>query len=647
MSSLFSHSSPLCFGPLSLLFQKSTKYCLLFKASRHGIERLECLESETDKNPKIVTLENCVKITQEPTPANLIHIVTKTGSLSLNLATEEDLKQWLVALQSVAFKEKADQANTSSHSSSTAIEEDNDLYCSSYGDGVFVIQLIKTDASQRCNIPEKMYKLSLGATDLLLVTFEDEKKVVAKWPYRFIRKYGYRDGHFTFEAGRKCDTGEGNFSLDHASPQEIFRCMSTKMKSMKKMLHGDPSLNAEEAQLSVAVSSMEAGSRSPIPLFPTTPSSDFDINSASSAQLHHSFASVRGFLSSADSLSNVSTTSSSIPVLKHIPNKPPRKTLPETPSPSQQVKLPELPKRNAVVVVGPRDYESIEAITDAWKTLGIDEVRHTETNHHHIKDLIEARQQHQQQQQQTQNTKKESLLLDTKLRVGKKLVEIPDTDGGGGQGQDDSNDENNGDSENFEGSYDHLEYFRSNSKNSSAYKTVIPISPPPLSSAGSGTSQNNISLTQLTAAMQKSTPAANDDYEIIGTPPPPDTKICRKADDSHLGYGMIRRPMGLPLPLPPTQIMTGAQIAVKQSPSASEANKSLFLEMTNDVLLKNNSAILLSEATTTTTTTTIVDAAKRIEMLANGDLVEDVDDVLGHRKFNGLDYAIVSKPKRV
>lgn len=604
------------------------------------MERLEIGDSETDKNPKIVTLENCVKITQEPAPANLIHIISKTGSLTLNPTTEEDLKQWLNALQSVAFKEKAEQTHSSSlmrsTSGSAAIEEDNDLYCSSY-DGVFVINLVKTDASQRCNIPEKIYKLSLGATDLLLVAFDDEKKVITKWPYRFIRKYGYRDGHFTFEAGRKCDTGEGNFSLDHASPQEIFRCMSTKMKSMKKMLHGDPSLNAEEAQLSVAVSSMEAGSRSPIPLFPTTPSSDFDINSASSAQLHHSFASVRGFLSSVDSLncSNVSTTSSSIPLLKHIPNKPPRKTLAE----SQAEKLPELPKRNPPTTpTGPREYECIESITDAWRTMGIDDVRHSEHVVKEAKDLIDF------SASTARAAKKELLLLDTKVRPGKKLVEIKQDSGGEESG------EENGGEEAPESNYDHLEYFRSNSKSSSAYKTVIPVSPPPVTTTSSG--GNNVTLTQLPATKR---PAANDDYEIIGQPAAAiDTKQYRKADDSYLGYGVLRRPIGLPLPSPAA---AAAVTVVKKSPSASEANKVLFLDISttsnnnnnnnsisnssNEVLLKN-SAILMTTANDATAL-----CEKRMEMLANGDLVEDVDDVLGHRKFNGLDYAIVSKPKRV
>lgn len=285
--------------------------------------------------------------------------------------------------------------------------------------------------------------------------------------------------------------------------------------------------------------------------------------------------------------------------------------------------------------------------------MGIDDVRHTECHVKDAQDLIDFT---------TRTAKKELLLLDTKLRVGKKLVEIAQETSGG----EESGDENGEDG--HEGNYDHLEYFRSNSKSSSsAYKTVIPVSPPPQpANATMTTTQtggSNILLTQLSSVKK---PAANDDYEIIGAPTTTtttitatataiDTKMSRKADDSYLGYGVLRRPIGLPLPPTPT---TGMPLQlVKKSPSASDANKVVFLQesMTNnnnnsnnsnnnnnEVLLKN-SAILLTTAASDANAL----CEKRIEMLASGDLVEDVDDVLGHRKFNGLDYAIVSKPKRV
>lgn len=104
-----------------------SRYCLLFKASRHGIARLEMCESKEDRNPKIFTLENCVKITQEPPPDRLIHIVKRHGTLTLSTSSEEELKDWITALQTVAFCDTSPSGGIGG-----AIEEDNDLYCSSF-----------------------------------------------------------------------------------------------------------------------------------------------------------------------------------------------------------------------------------------------------------------------------------------------------------------------------------------------------------------------------------------------------------------------------------------------------------------------------------------------------------------------------------
>ncbi|XP_059616926.1 uncharacterized protein LOC132261911 [Phlebotomus argentipes] len=533
--------APVCAGSVIILAQSKNriskkkssnqKYCLLFKASRNGIERLEIADSETDKNPRIVTMENCVKITSEGPPANLIHVVTKTESVTLGTHTEDELKKWLSALQTVAFKEKT----TCALARGSVIEEDNDLYCSSYSDGVFTVKLIPSDTSIRCNLPMKPYRLALTAVELQLRSFEDEAFIVAKWPYRFIRKYGYRDGNFTFEAGRKCETGEGIFRLDHANPQEIFRCMSSKMKSMKKLINGESvsSLDCGESQLSAALS-MEAGSRSPLPPSPNQAL----VQDSDSSSLQQSFASIRGFISSNDSLNNVST-SSSIPLLKHIPHKPPRKgltiALPGAPEELSKDKFRNLPNYEPISVpireaaaleateavtqpvsAPERDYESIETITDAWRTLGIDEVKHTEQIHTPEEDLIE--------------------FVRTSAKVTRPSLVLA------------SPEPNNPDSESADhDDYDRLEFFRSNTKISATYKTVIPIIPP-------------------TPPPSK---PRTDDYEIVGNP---DTQACRLADDSYMGYGVLRKP---------------ADQARLETPE------------------------------------------------------------LGHQKYNGLDYAIVSKPKRV
>ncbi|XP_054730075.1 uncharacterized protein LOC129238877 [Anastrepha obliqua] len=492
------------------------RYCLLFNSSRHGIERLEICESKEDKNPKIVTLENCVKITQEPAPANLIQVIKKTESLTLNTLSEEDLKEWTNALQMVAFRNK-----NSLHTPQAAIEEDNDLYCSSFGDGLFIITLIPSDTSIRCNLESKSYILHLTATELQLKCTEDLNEIRARWPYRFIRKYGYRDGKFTFEAGRKCCTGEGIFTLDHTNPQEIFRCMAAKMKSMKKLINCD-SLNNDinENHWNIAAN-MEAGSRSPL-----APNNQQCTNIENNS---HSGVSYREFTASSDSLNSffANSNSNSIstllpPIIKQIPNKPPRKIQPPFVSStnsnksvphgtnlnfqSNSEKLCKYPNYDAVsittssdpnktvgstLVIKPnspecvrkqslqlpkdnkstsnteRDYESIEAVTDAWKTLGIDDVKHTERILANHSDDVFIEPSWQRPVTVCQRSLKETFLPSKVSRV----IDIDIGEGGGG-GTACTN------SRSIDDTYDRLDFMSPNNKNSSGYNTLVSVISP-------------------------------------------------------------------------------------------------------------------------------------------------------------------------
>lgn len=128
-----------------------------------------------------------------------------------------------------------------------------------------------------------------------------------------------------------------------------------------------------------------------------------------------------------------------------------------------------------------------------------------------------------------------------------------------------------------ESDYDRLDFFASKHKVTSGYKTIVPIFPPP----------------------QKKKPPVSDDYEVIASPTTPtkissfemslinlpDTNRERPADDSYLGYGVLRS-------LPQTA--------------------------SNSFNSTSSTAILLTD-----------------------------DEMLDHTKFNGLDYAVISKPKRV
>lgn len=507
----------------------------------------------------------------------------------MNALSEEDLKEWVTALQSVAFRDKG---SNNAIRTSTAIEEDNDLYCSSYGDGLFFVTLIPSDASRRCNFEAKTYMLHLTVTELQLKSMEDLSIIISTWPYRFIRKYGYRDGKFTFEAGRKCDSGEGVFILDHSNPQEVFRCMSSKMKSMKKLISGE-SLNslecgASENPLNVA-SSMEPGSRSPLPPSPSNPNEPFIEPNSTTTSI-----SLRGFLSSNDSLNTVSVTTSSTSSSSVVPKpvKPPRKPLPKLeftttnkpalpqkspPKPTDIIKKfqnyepvtittsgstvilkspspevpskplpqitnnnninninnnsidvpPNLPLRNESTVKTPlREYESIKTITDAWKTQGVGDVKHTERIED-SKDLIDFK--WAQPQQQTKSMAKVQHDEDT---------------------------------------YDKLDFLPAKNPISDDYKTIG--------------SSNIISST-------KSIKCKINDYELIASP-----NGNGPNNESYLNGGFVRQPS-----------IPGPQVPTKSSSSSSVVNITKTMITEKDI------------------------------------------KSLDHRHCNGINYAIVSKPKRV
>ncbi|XP_063992835.1 uncharacterized protein LOC135170721 [Diachasmimorpha longicaudata] len=383
----------LLFPPQGVLGQlKKTwhkRYCQLFKASKYGIERLEIWDSREDYlgqqlSPRIITLENCVKIGPSNQP-RVIAVVTRTLTHHFGCITEAETRDWITAFQQVAFPDLP---------STETIEEDNDLYCTS-GEGIFSVKLVETDASKRCRLDEKNYTLLVADTEMSLL---DGESILFTWPYRYIRKYGYGEGKFTFEAGRKCESGEGSFRLEHSNQQEIFRCISSRMKSMKKLLRGEmptPGVDLNDVQYHAALS-MEAGSRSPLPPTPTQNLIDLDFSNSAQNSQRTIFPSS----TSSSSLDSVSFIRSPPPIVASKPTKPPRKffipglrehkTPAETPDIGCGIyrKLatytsPEVTRKLSQTASTPQDdekhpYDLVEVRNHAWRTHGLDTILHTE-----------------------------------------------------------------------------------------------------------------------------------------------------------------------------------------------------------------------------------------------------------------------------
>nr|CAD7589699.1 unnamed protein product [Timema genevievae] len=487
------------------------KFCQVFKASKRGIERLEVFDSEDDTGTntslRIITLENCVKITPDAQKhqLNVFTIVTKTSTHHIAALSENEMSEWIRVFQSVAFKDDC---------SRRTIEEDNDLYCSS-GEGVFMVNLVPSEASRRCGLEPGAYTLVVSSAAIQLRDSANHHLHFV-WPYRYIRRYGYREGKFTFEAGRKCDTGEGTFHLEHSNQQEIFRCLSSKMKSMRKLLRGDAAIVCGDTQFQAALS-MEAGSRSPLPPSPTSTTTLLDIDFSNAI----SQSSLKPLISPTTEMKPLIA-----PKPKLKPVKAPRKHI--LASSYSQSKLllghDELSTDSfekfgkyhkfsgvdlvagSMVSLADTDqslaYDKVEVRKEAWRTLGMDDMTHTER-------FVDS-------EQEPNHILPESKLSNIESRVVPCSKILPQ------QVSNKSADP----SEN----YDTLQHFGSSSKlnTNSGYQHIHGLAP--ISFPAPEPSQDQCN--------------SWNDYSVIEE----GFQSFRLADDSHQGYGMIRKK-----PAPDTQ----------------------------------------------------------------------------------------------
>ncbi|XP_030021040.2 uncharacterized protein LOC115440746 [Manduca sexta] len=514
------------------------KHCILFNSSKQGIERLEIYDNKDDVTsgaiPKIITLENCIKITHSS--PNTITILTKSCTQQVCAPSEPETLEWVTALQSIAFRGR--------DSSPISCDEDNDLYCSS-GEGIFSVKMCPSDASTRCGFEPIRYLLLLTSTAIELRDINDNK-LYATWPYRYIRRYGYRQGKFTFEAGRKCDTGEGIFHLEHPNQSEIFKCLSLKMKTMKQMIGNDNLNSPEHSEFNIQTSAnLLPGSRSP--LVAARPD---DLNLSSLSFKTTSVSSQQSLLSDRDTAPLLMPK----PALKPKPQKPPRKllTVPKPPSkdiPNLNDDNVEFGRYKKLDNYEPIDqvkgdhspvtvpYDKVEIRSEAWKTLGIEEPDHQEFTRN-LSDSSSCMKLISRSQDNLNSSGPEASRI---ILLPSPVV--------------DPEDEN----------YDRLQYFGSTSKlnKSSRYKKI------------------EARPTTLALSEAKSKDTWNDYDEVENV-----MQTARLADDSHLGYGMIRKPN-----TPGPQVPTAAQVQALQ----------------NQVGLEE----------------------------------------INHNNCNGTDYAIVSRPKRV
>lgn len=236
------------------------RYCAVYNASNHGIQRIEVFESEdafVKQNPnKIIPLTDCIKVSPAPQKQqpNVFEVRTKNSVHQFSADTFQEMSEWLSSLQSVAFGKKVPKLSSSGPTNAKEEkQEENLLYSSMEEPEIYPVRAVSTEATLRNNLIGE-YKLIITPVNLS-VTEENSQgrmgRIILTWPYRHIRRYGCTTENFSFEAGRKCVSGEGLFTFSTNDGMLIFQSVDAHVLALKSSQHefdmpSSPSLNEDK-----------------------------------------------------------------------------------------------------------------------------------------------------------------------------------------------------------------------------------------------------------------------------------------------------------------------------------------------------------------------------------------------------------------
>ncbi|XP_062452907.1 docking protein 2 [Rhea pennata] len=215
---------------------------ILYRESSCSTARLELFEGAgppaADKprrgegGRKLVKLSDCVHVAEAPGdaggPKDTVAFLLETTDKRYLLAAEAaEAAGWIGKLCELAFPaamgKESQQAARKSQDGVFSMEE-NSLYSSS-GKVVlekeFEVTVRATESSERCRLWGRF--LLRAEEEALELRDVQTLEVLYSWPYKFLRRFGRDKVTFSFEAGRRCASGEGNFEFETRQGNEIFQ----------------------------------------------------------------------------------------------------------------------------------------------------------------------------------------------------------------------------------------------------------------------------------------------------------------------------------------------------------------------------------------------------------------------------------------
>ncbi|XP_069488621.1 docking protein 1 [Ambystoma mexicanum] len=245
-------------GQLYVQHQKFGKkwkknWVVLYPASQFGVARLEFFDTKESSaqmerpntkrlDRKIVRLAECLSILPLPTETcpkiNMAAFYVETNDKSYIFAAEkQDSTEWISKLCEIAFPNTPGDPNKPSESESSSKDVNymqmavNSIYFSRDEVNEFWVTVQKTEAAERCGL-HGPYALKAGQDGLILKDART-KQALFNWPYKLLRRYGRDKVMFSFEAGRRCDSGPGNFTFETKQGNDIFLIVESSIKEQK------------------------------------------------------------------------------------------------------------------------------------------------------------------------------------------------------------------------------------------------------------------------------------------------------------------------------------------------------------------------------------------------------------------------------
>ncbi|NXE93676.1 DOK2 protein, partial [Menura novaehollandiae] len=247
---------------------------VLYRESSCSTARLELLEGsgpvgaerprKGEGGRRLVRLSDCVHVAEAggdaSCPKDTVPFLLETTDRRFLLAADSaEVADWIQRLCELAFPRSREEPGAGKDGPPSSLGtdgefsmEENSLYSSRGKAGLeqaFEVTVRVTQSSQRCRLRGRCI-LRAGEEALELRHFQSQE-ILYSWPYRFLRRFGRdkvggtREGRagragggagtdpvppqatFSFEAGRRCASGEGNFEFETRQGNEIFQAIES------------------------------------------------------------------------------------------------------------------------------------------------------------------------------------------------------------------------------------------------------------------------------------------------------------------------------------------------------------------------------------------------------------------------------------